>query len=66
MVLVNNRDRVDWQPGMTVQDLLDKMGYSYVLITVTVDDALVAKEDYASFPVPDGAAVTVFHLAHGG
>jgi len=66
MILVNNRDRVEWQPGMTVQGLLDALGYSYVLITVTVNDVLVAQEDYASYPVPDGAAVTVFHLAHGG
>ena len=66
MVLVNNRDRVDWQPGMTVQDLLDKLGYSYVLITVTVNDVLVANEDYGNHLVPDQAAVTVFHLAHGG
>jgi len=66
MIVVNNRDRVDWQPGMTVQGLLDKLGYSYVLITVTVNGELVGQEDYASHQVPDLAEVTVFHLAHGG
>jgi thiamine biosynthesis protein ThiS len=66
MIVVNDRDRVDWRPGMTVQDLLDAMGYSYVLITVTVDDELVAEHDYGHHELPDGARVTVFHLAHGG
>lgn len=66
MVVVNNRDRVEWQPGMTVQALLDALGYSYVLITVSVNGELVAAEDYGHHMVPDQAEVTVFHLAHGG
>lgn len=66
MILVNDRDRIDWRPGMTVQDLLDAMGYSYVLITVTVDDQLVAEHDYRQHQLDDEARVTVFHLAHGG
>jgi thiamine biosynthesis protein ThiS len=63
---VNDRDRVDWHEGMTVQDLLTEMGYSYALITVTVNDELVAEHDYARHLIPAGARVTVFHLAHGG
>ena len=66
MVTINNRDRLDWREGMTVRELLDKLGYTYVLITVTVNGELVAEEDYASHVVPDLAEVTVFHLAHGG
>ena len=66
MVLVNNRDRVEWQEGMTVQTLLDELGYTYVLITVTVNDDVVSREDYETHLVPDDAKVTVFHLAHGG
>ena len=66
MVTINNRDRLEWREGLTVRELLDQLGYTYVLITVTVNGALVAEEDYASHVVPDGAEVTVFHLAHGG
>jgi len=66
MILVNDRDKVEWRQGMTVQDVLDAMNYSYSLITVTVNDHLVLKDDYAYTEVPDGANVTVFHLAHGG
>jgi len=66
MVTVNNRDQIEWQDGLTVQKLLDKLGYTYVLITVTVNDDVVTSEDYDSYSVPDNANVTVFHLAHGG
>jgi sulfur carrier protein len=66
MLLINDRDRLDWQPGMTVRDVLNAMGYTYALITVTVNGELVPDEDYDEHAVPDGASLTVFHLAHGG
>lgn len=66
MISVNNKEKLEWHEGMTVQDVLDKMNYVYPRITVTVNNKLVQKEDYASCQVPDGADVNVFHLAHGG
>lgn len=66
MITINNRDKIEWRDGMTVQVLLDDMGYSYTLITVTVDGRLVSEEEYDSFVIDDGASVGVFHLAHGG
>ncbi|MBD3179180.1 MAG: sulfur carrier protein ThiS [Candidatus Latescibacteria bacterium] len=66
MITVNNRDKLEWKKGMTVQTLLDEMGYSYSLITVTVDGILVNDNEYDDFQIEDGADVTVFHLAHGG
>jgi len=66
MLLINNRDSIEWKPGMTVNDVLAAMGYEYSLITVTVDNILIPHEEYNSFFIPDNASVTVFHLAHGG
>lgn len=66
MVEINNRDKIEWREGMTVQDLLDTMGYSYKLITVTVDGEVIPHEDFEEHHVPDNADVNVFHLAHGG
>ena len=66
MLLINNRDKLEWYEGITVQDVLDKMGYSYVLITVTVNDELVDSDDYDSHKIDDNAQITIFHLAHGG
>jgi sulfur carrier protein len=66
MLTINNRDRIDWRPGMSVKDVLDAMGYDYALITVTVNEELVPEEEYLLRLVPDEAKVTIFHLAHGG
>lgn len=66
MIVVNNKEKLEWYEGMTVQDVLDEMGYVYPRITVSVNDRLVQKEDYATCEVPDNASVNVFHLAHGG
>jgi len=66
MLLINNRDKVEWREGMTVQDVLDAMGFDYALITVTVNGTLVKEEDYTTHAVPDDSKVGVFHLAHGG
>lgn len=66
MILVNDRDKVEWSEGMTIDDLLVKMGYTYALITVTIDGLVIQKEDYDSFAIPDEAKVIIFHLAHGG
>ncbi len=66
MVIVNNKHKLDWYEGMTVQDVLDNMGYVLPLITVSVNGQLVQEIDYSTFEVPDNASVNVFHLAHGG
>jgi len=66
MLTINERDRIEWRDGMTVRDVLEAMGYSYTLITVTVNGQLVEADEYGHFPVPDEAQITVFHLAHGG
>jgi thiamine biosynthesis protein ThiS len=66
MIVVNKRDKVDWHAEMTVRDVLNAMGYSYILITVSVNGTVVPDEDYDTCHVPDDADVDVFHLAHGG
>jgi thiamine biosynthesis protein ThiS len=66
MIVVNNKYKLDWHEGMTVRDVLDKMDYTYPLITVSVNKQLVLQEDYNIHTVPDNAEVNVFHLAHGG
>ena len=66
MILVNQRDRVAWRPGMTVRDVMTAMAWDYVLIVVTVNGVHVEQDDYDSFPVPDDADVRIIHIAHGG
>ena len=66
MLLVNNRDKVEWKEGITVQDVLDIMGYEYSMMTVSVNEVLVPMNEYDTCIVPDNAEIIAFHLAHGG
>jgi thiamine biosynthesis protein ThiS len=66
MIRVNDKFDVEWEEGMTVARLLERLNFSYPLIIVSVDGVLVPKEAYATQQVPDGAEVKVFHLSAGG
>ena len=66
MITINKREKIDWQPGMTVQDVLDALNYTYTHIIVSVDGTVVPREEYESASIPDEADVRVIHLIAGG
>lgn len=66
MILVNGKFEVEWEEGMTVSRLLTRLKFSFPLIIVSVDGVLVPREDYAVWPVADGARVQVIHMTAGG
>ena len=65
MIQVNG-DPLEWRVGMTVHDILVARNYRFPLLIVTVDDTLIARQDYETVTVPDGANVKVVHLMSGG
>lgn len=65
MITINGHKK-PWQEGMTVQDALNLMNYTFKMLVVKIDDILVQKKDYASTTIPDGADVKVIHLISGG
>ncbi len=66
MIRVNNREEVEWRPGMSVSDLLEQLNYTYHEIIVKVNGELVRKEDYDTYTIPDEADVKAIHLIAGG
>jgi sulfur carrier protein len=66
MIRVNNQYELEWRPGMTVQDVLDALRFSFRMIVVKVNGDLVRRSAYATTPVPDGADVQAIHLISGG
>lgn len=66
MITVNDRDKIEWNEGMKVSDLLKKMNYVFKLITVTVNGEYVPEEEFEYYTVPDNADVKVLHIFHGG
>jgi thiamine biosynthesis protein ThiS len=50
----------------TIQELLADMRYSFPLIVVRVNGAVVARDAYGSARVKDGDVVDAYHLVSGG
>ena len=57
-----NGNTIEWEEGMTIQDVLHKMKYSFRMLVIKIDGKLVKKADYAVTTVPAGADVQVIHL----
>jgi sulfur carrier protein len=66
MITINKREKLEWQPGMTVQDVLDALNYTYTHIIVSVNGTAVKREAYETETIPDEADVRVIHLIAGG
>ena len=65
-ILVNNRDEVEWEPGLTVSALLERFRYTFPHIIVKVNGEVIPRQDYPTSVIPDGADVRVIHLIAGG
>ena len=66
MILVNNRDEVEWEEGLTVSALLERFRYTFPHIIVKVDGEVVSRDEYPTRTIPDAADVWVIHLIAGG
>jgi sulfur carrier protein len=66
MIRVNAQYDVEYRPGMTVQDVLDALKFSFRMIVVKIDGKVVLKRDFATTEVPDGAEMQAIHLISGG
>jgi sulfur carrier protein len=66
VILVNNRDEVEWEEELTVSVLLERFRYTFPHIIVKVDGEVVPREEYPTRTIPDDADVWVIHLIAGG
>lgn len=65
MIEVNGK-KVEWEEGMTVEKLLEKMNYTFPKIVVRVDGKVIEKNDWQGYPIPDQSVVQAHHLIAGG
>jgi len=66
MIRVNDRDKVEWQEGMTVTRLLEACHFTAPKIAVFVNGELIRREVYETYQIEDGSDVKVLHLIGGG
>ena len=65
MLRVNDTP-LDYEPGMTVRDVLKRKNYVWRMIAVFIDGEFVPKAKYDTRQVTDGAEVKVIHQIAGG
>jgi len=66
MVRVNDKFDIQWQEGMTVEDLLAACNFTYPSVVVLVNGQPVPREAYGTFQIEDDADVKVLHMIAGG
>jgi sulfur carrier protein len=66
MIRVNDQYSVEWHAGMTVQDLLDALKFSFRMIVVKINGQVVLRPDFPTTLIPEGAEVQAIHLIGGG
>ncbi len=66
MIRVNDRDEIEWEEGLTVSALLERLHYTFVHIIVKIEGEVIPRVEYPTRTIPDGADVWVIHLIAGG
>lgn len=66
MIRVNGQYDVEYRDGMTVQDVLDALKFSFRMIVVKINGRVVLRHDFGTTPVPDGTDMQAIHLISGG
>ena len=57
---------LEWIENETIRELLDRMQYSFPLVTVKINHRIVPRTDFSEVVVPDGATIAVIHMMSGG
>lgn len=65
LIKVNNRDH-EWKKGMTVQDVLEELNYTYPVLVVMVRGEHIDKSMYPNTIIYDGDEVKILHPICGG
>jgi thiamine biosynthesis protein ThiS len=65
MITVND-EPVEYEPGMTVADLLRRQDVAVTMLAVWLDGELVPRDAYDTTPVRDGASLQIVPIIIGG
>ena len=56
----------EWHENLTVQEVLERLGYGLPLVLVRINGQTVRRRDWANARIPDGAVVDVQPVVAGG
>jgi len=61
-----NKEEMEYEEGMTVEDVLKKKNYTYRLITVIINGEVIPRDKYSTHKIKDGDKIDVIHIMSGG
>lgn len=65
MIKVNKED-MEFEEGMTVEDVLKKKKYSFRMITVIINGKVIPRDKYPTHKIKEGDNIDVIHIMSGG
>lgn len=65
-ILVNHIPEEHPEDALTIRQILERKGWNFPLLVVSVGGVLVERHQYDTFVVRDGADVGLLHLVSGG
>lgn len=65
MIEVNGK-KVEWCEQETVDKLLRRLGYSFPIVVVKIDDKVVPYSEFSKVVVPDNSKIDVVRMVSGG
>ena len=57
---------MDWQEGLTVNEVLLRLGYALPIVIVNMNGKQVPRDRWMTTSVPDGAEIGIFPIMAGG
>ncbi len=64
-IKLNNRP-YPWKEGLTIQAIMNTENFTFKMLVVKINGALIKKDQYSKAIVPQGADVKIIHLISGG
>ncbi|WP_455392373.1 sulfur carrier protein ThiS [[Eubacterium] cellulosolvens] len=61
-----NGNKMDWRPGLTVEEILASLAEAFSIVVVKVNGQPILKKHFSTFEVPDGAEVNTVEIIAGG
>jgi len=65
MITVND-EKIPWQEGMTVRELLESLPHEHDYAVVRVNDKYVSKPHFEEYQIPDNADIYLIPMVVGG
>jgi thiamine biosynthesis protein ThiS len=65
LIIFNGKEH-EWQPGLTLENLLKEMDEEPGMVVVRINGKIILKKDYNTCEIPDNAEVNTVEIIAGG